>query len=188
MTSDERVDLAKLIEEIRDRDGYWYDCDDEDMEPILLALRVLRVLRHDDFERISPQQDGSMWITIQPEELPRRSGTLDDVERLLGLAGKDDVAPTGGEGRRIVSAALRDPSTELIYSMPPPARHNTLINALGVKEVNGILRGISLGFDQGFVASDGRFVSREEAFGIAENAGQLIARHLEGELFSEDLW
>ena len=44
--------------------------------------------------------------------------------------------------------------------------------------------------DQGFVTSEGRYVSREEAWEIASNAGQIIDRPYQtpGTLYSEDLY
>lgn len=42
--------------------------------------------------------------------------------------------------------------------------------------------------DQGFLTSEGRFVSRKEAEVIARNCGQLVGSLIGGELTSEDLW
>ena len=42
--------------------------------------------------------------------------------------------------------------------------------------------------DQGFLTSQGKFVSRKDAEVIARNCGQLVGRLLGGELTSEDLW
>lgn len=90
--ADEVTDLTPLIEAIRDRDGYWYDCDDEDMEPILLALRLLRVMRHPRALNVY-FDSGCYWVRFKPRSTAE--GTpghpLDDAERIFGIT--DD----GGE-------------------------------------------------------------------------------------------
>jgi hypothetical protein len=92
---------------------------------------------------------------------------------------------------RIAAAALN--LDVGLISLPPPARHNHLINAcnqVGYRERPTQEK-------QGFVTSTGRFVGRLEAMRIAKAAGQLIPRaggFLAGEistgdtLFSEDVW
>jgi hypothetical protein len=81
----------------------------------------------------------------------------------------------------IVAAALR--KDELIFSIPPPARHHTIFWAMAPLYIEPI------NFDQGFVTSTGRFVARNEACSIAREAKQiLIKTGPEYELFSEDVW
>ena len=50
--------------------------------------------------------------------------------------------------------------------------------------------GVGKGGEQGFLASDGRFVDRREARIIAQAANQIIKplKHQPEELFSEELW
>lgn len=97
------------------------------------------------------------------------------IERLTGeLKGAQ-------QRERIVAAAIVD-HADLTNSLPPPARHHTLIHAMAErgdpKPING---------EQGFITSAGRFVNREEAMSIAVEAGQVDATRT-GYLFSEDLW
>ncbi len=99
----------------------------------------------------------------------------------------------GGTGvqERIRAAALL--INERIISLPPPARHHHLIRA-----AQGLYTDYVTQQMQGFVTSQWRFVTREEAMVIARAQGQLIPRksydHVEGvvsegdRLFSEDLW
>jgi len=83
---------------------------------------------------------------------------------------------------RIVAAALR--KGMLIVSAPPPARHGDLMRSL-----YAINKRISiLPSEQGFLTSEGRFVTRPEAFLIAEAAGQLLGEPPRGDLYSEDVW
>ncbi len=74
---------------------------------------------------------------------------------------------------RIVAAAAHWPQTGLIAFVPRPARHGAEYTALFalIGEASHAL------FEQrryrhGFVTSEGRFVSREEAWAIAKAAGQ----------------
>lgn len=81
---------------------------------------------------------------------------------------------------RIIAAAIHQGG--VILSLPPPARHHTvmrhMVDDLGVKApVIG---------KQGFVTSAGRFVSREEAAQMAYANGQI--RDDKPVLYSEDLW
>lgn len=95
---------------------------------------------------------------------------------------------------RIVAAAVR--LEGVVYSLPPPARHNTIIHnwpdilaplarvrsAPGVTPVAIVIaRG-----EQGFVTNTGRFVGRMQAAFIALFARQIPK--LRGPLYSEDLW
>lgn len=83
---------------------------------------------------------------------------------------------------RIIAAALRDEQTGLVLFHEVPGRHHNVMWSLDGYGMQ------SHGLAQGFVTSTGRFVDREEAFTLASAAGQLIAVHRAGELFSEDLW
>jgi hypothetical protein len=89
---------------------------------------------------------------------------------------------------RIIAAAVRIKGVTL--SMPPPARHynivNTLCDTLGTPEATRYADPD----DQGFLTDGARFVGREEAKGIARDAGQLKPTAHSGmnELYSEDLW
>ena len=84
----------------------------------------------------------------------------------------------------VATAALR--SDALILSMRRPARHHTILQhhrIIGMPFVEMA--------EQGFLLSDGTFVSREEALKVALNAGQLTMANKVGNrniLFSEDLW
>lgn len=85
---------------------------------------------------------------------------------------------------RIVRAAIRHVEGD-VYSVPPPGRHHDVIRSMG--ERYQYRR--SEGHVQGFLTSVGRFVDRDEAWGIAEQAGQLLPRATgAGHLFSEDVW
>ena len=86
---------------------------------------------------------------------------------------------------RIAAAAVYE---GVIISLPPPARHHTILYSL-----NHALGSHLIGPNQqGFVTSTGRYVNRTEAYYIAERAGQLLPRPADGyqgnELYSEDLW
>jgi hypothetical protein len=74
---------------------------------------------------------------------------------------------------RLVAVAHRLPSGR-IRSLPAPARHYELPPALLAVP--------------GFLTSEGRFVTREEARGVAERAGQLVAGCVESKwLYAGDL-
>jgi hypothetical protein len=79
----------------------------------------------------------------------------------------------------------------LILSMPPPARHHTILHAMAAC---GIVETAS-GYNQGFLLSDGSYCEREAALVIATAAGQLVLHPDAGRspiappnLFSEDMW
>jgi len=94
--TDERVDLTMLIRSVGDGEDGWYN--DAERDEIVLALRVLRVLRHPDTEAVTkpanaPAQDPDDY-TVEFETIHGPVGTqyesLAYAERLLGLAtGKD---------------------------------------------------------------------------------------------------
>jgi len=84
---------------------------------------------------------------------------------------------------RIVAAACT--IYGVIISLPPPARHHTLLSHL-----TELRPDIPVGPEaQGFLTSNGRYVARAEAARVAIEAGQIDASQLRaGRLFSEDLW
>jgi hypothetical protein len=70
-----------------------------------------------------------------------------------------------------------------VFTLPRPNRHHNIIwwlSALGVKS--------SRMHEQGFVLSNGEYVSRKEAAEIALRAGQVTALISPPNLYSEDLW
>lgn len=87
--------------------------------------------------------------------------------------------------RRIVAAAIR--THGITCSMPAPARHHHVIHAMYYAGWGDESRSEH---EQGFLDSAGVFLTREEAYVVAEAAGQIIARgpHRVGMLFSEDVW
>jgi len=84
--------------------------------------------------------------------------------------------------RYIVAAAIWHKG--IVCSVPRPGRHHNVIREMARAGVPIPITG-----EQGFLTSDGLFVSRRLAMGIAEDAGQLI-RDTRGsdQLFSEDVW
>lgn len=86
---------------------------------------------------------------------------------------------------RIVAAAVQVGG--LTISLPRPAGHGEVL-ALMSEEVNGFDPALAAAL-QGFVTSEGRFVSRVEALKIAHRAGQPFRdTPRPPNLFSEDLW
>lgn len=81
---------------------------------------------------------------------------------------------------RIIAAAVYHGA---IISLPPPARHHTIIQSMDAVGVDG-----ALFHNQGFVTSTGRYVNRVEAYYLAHAAGQIISDRKGPQLFSEDLW
>ena len=87
---------------------------------------------------------------------------------------------------RILEAAIKTPNG--VVHSPKPARHGDIIHALAEKTG----KPVPGDWEQGFVTTRLRFVSRREAFEIAVRERQLKPRR-EGqyngpELYSEDLW
>lgn len=84
--------------------------------------------------------------------------------------------------RGIVAAACQ--LNGLTYSMPAPARHHDVLEAMHVA-------GVEAGFeDQGFLDHRGIFLGRKPAMIVAYRWGQVTDDEFEdgGELFSEHLW
>lgn len=85
--------------------------------------------------------------------------------------------------RRVVCAAIRNSSGQIICS----ARH---FDALMHLQINEQIHGGWKFAEQGFIDQHGAFLSREEAWLVAEAAGQII-RRVGGDgvrLFSENLY
>jgi hypothetical protein len=96
----------------------------------------------------------------------------------------DHPITLGSAELRVVAAAIIGYDGNA-YSLPPPARHHTVIAHMHYelghpRPISGV---------QGFMLSDGRFARRESARIVAERAKQLLARASKGdELYSEDVW
>lgn len=73
-----------------------------------------------------------------------------------------------------------------IWSLPKPNRHHHIIKE--IYDSNGI--GIISKDIQGFLDSNGNFLTREEALEVARNADQLLdPKNVRlKKLFSEDIW
>jgi hypothetical protein len=84
---------------------------------------------------------------------------------------------------KIVAAAVQT-NGGLIISMPPPARHHTIL-----QEHSKLSNWVFGSNKQGFLTNLGRYVGREEALKIALDAKQIEAPKFQPHhLFSEDLW
>lgn len=73
------------------------------------------------------------------------------------------------------------------HSLPCPNRHHHVIRAIAAE--NGI--GIKGPDIQGFLDSDGEFLTRKQAFLLASENGQLNRiphQYCGNELYSEDIW
>ncbi len=77
----------------------------------------------------------------------------------------------------------------VVYHLPPPARHHTVMRHIFDTVDENAFIGSGA---QGFVTSRGRFVSRTKALRIVKAAKQPQIDHpalnVGGRLFSEDLW
>lgn len=84
---------------------------------------------------------------------------------------------------KVECAAIAD--SGIVFRMSRPARHGDLIRAMARIGVPTPIIGA-----QGFVLTDGRFVSRRQAKRCAYAAGQITRERYEsGRIFcSEDLW
>ncbi len=85
---------------------------------------------------------------------------------------------------RVVAAAIWDTKTCVIHSMPVPARHCNILNA--IYDPTRDRKDNTL--EQGFLSSDGRFLSRKQALAFAIRAGQVKEGKWPPELYTEDLW
>jgi len=89
------------------------------------------------------------------------------------------------ELQRVVCAAIRHKQTQLVLC---GARHfdYIMLNHISETELEGWADA-----DQGFIDQWGNFLTRQEAYIIAERQGQLTAQgapHTKGILYSEDLY
>lgn len=82
----------------------------------------------------------------------------------------------------VVAAAIRALDGRVL-TLLPPARHHTLLNVARCLDDRSMLRG-----EQGFIDSDGRFMSRGRAASMALGAGQIAKLRWPPALYSEDLW
>lgn len=115
------------------------------------------------------------WITAKDNDYRKALAEL----VTMNIAQHDDPALNPP----ITGVAIRHRETKAVFSMPKPARHDTLILELVKLGEPDFAKG-----EQGFVTEDGRFLEREEAFVYALRFGQLKNTKLRRLLFSEDLW
>ena len=110
---------------------------------------------------------------------------LAKVTPLSGEATSDCQAAPATRPETIVAAAVQIEG--LTVSLPRPAGHGEVL-ALMADGANGYDPGLA-GALQGFLTSEGRFVSRVEAMKIAHRAGQSFRTpQVSHQLFSENLW
>lgn len=81
---------------------------------------------------------------------------------------------------RIVAPAIQ--LDGVVVSRPSPARHHHLMTDLRLLGVD------PTPWQQGFLASDGAFLTRWQARQLALLNGQCVKPRSHDELFSEDLW
>ncbi len=77
-----------------------------------------------------------------------------------------------------------------VWSLPSPYRHHHVMQV--ILFLQGDVKNIdSRGEDQGFLDSNGKYLTRQEALKVASDCEQLLPRatgHKLGELYSEDVW
>lgn len=95
---------------------------------------------------------------------------------------QDAAACPNREALKVVAAAIID-HKGVPVSLPPPARHHTIIRFLAERGDPTPIMG-----EQGFLLSDGRFCRRKPAARVAIKAGQIEALKWPPNLYSEDLW
>ena len=89
---------------------------------------------------------------------------------------------------KILMAAIKLPNST-IGTITPPGRHSDIWSLLEDADFSTteIAQGV-----QGFIEANGDFKTREEAYIIAKEAGQIIKRddvtETIGTLYTEDLW
>lgn len=104
-------------------------------------------------------------------------------ERIWGKKVKPDpVEEALTDPKQITHVAIKVGNK--VYSLPSPNRHHDVIRMIGNEADRGI---------QGFLDENNVFLTRKQAFCVAQETGQLNRRpgpgHYQGpELFSEDLW
>lgn len=83
---------------------------------------------------------------------------------------------------KIVAAAIR--RSGMVYFVERPGRHHDVLRKMAASGLKLPIKG-----EQGFVTSEGKFVNRKVALGIAVKAEQpMVKNGPVGLLFSEDLW
>lgn len=89
-----------------------------------------------------------------------------------------------GEPETVLMTAIRHPSGR-VFGVDAPGRHHHVVALMSDHACAG-LRNTR---DQGFITSKGRYLGREDAWGVAAAAGQIQRiTGSPGELYSEDLW
>lgn len=91
---------------------------------------------------------------------------------------------------RIVSAAMKMPNNVIVMCIRHSDTHFQIIVDVFSNGDEITARHLSWNSEQGFITNKNRFVSRKEAWVIAENAGQIIRNKDQnvGTLFSEHLY
>lgn len=99
---------------------------------------------------------------------------------------------------RIAAAAVRSEHDGHVHTLPPPARHHTILmhwQDVFTRErewwrttSTNQQRMVTRPHVQGFITSTGRFVDRIEAAAIAIAAKQVARLSSPPQLYSEDLW
>jgi len=82
---------------------------------------------------------------------------------------------------KIVAAAVL--YKDVIFSMPKPARHHTIIHAMHFMGLPPGIQG-----NQGFLLDNGHYISRDLAAALALSNGQVEKLSAPPLLYSEDLW
>jgi len=85
---------------------------------------------------------------------------------------------------RVDCVAMQHATTGQVWHLLRPARHGELIHYV----YNQVGERVGSMFKQGFLTTTGRFVSRQEAFRIAKQAGQISKDDVGKTLISEDVW
>lgn len=97
-------------------------------------------------------------------------------------------AVRAGRLEPIIGVAIRRPSDGMYWYAHKPYRHNAVIHGL---VQNGVVNPVPADWEQGFVTSRLRFVTRLEAMEIAKATKQFKRKpggYNGPELYSEDLW
>lgn len=121
-----------------------------------------------------------MKFSHSPEYSSVKNHTVDYPDMALWAAFERGWSLTKPE--LIVAAAVYH---GCVISLPKPARHHTILHSLSLMGIDAML---IHGDNQGFITSEGRYVNRVEAFGIAYKAEQIPRGSKGPQLFSEDLW
>lgn len=83
----------------------------------------------------------------------------------------------------ITAAAILNPQTGTIYSLPKPHRHPDIMIHFNLRVAEMVY---------GFLTDDWQFLSREKAYKVAKENNQIIKSpevvETPGTLYTEDLW